>query len=100
MSVYEVPASKASIDQNLWSFKMPGDRKTYKVPKLQFMKPSLMREMDATLNKIDRVYALLENYHPGLVDKFDGLDQVEAFYGAWAEASGLTVGESSASSTS
>ncbi|MBP1241745.1 hypothetical protein ABID92_000427 [Frigoribacterium sp. PvP120] len=97
---FEVPPSKASIDQNQWSFKMPGDRKTYKVPKLQFMRPSLMRQMDATSNRIDRVYALLEHYHPGLVDHFEGLDQIEAFYGAWAEASGLTVGESSASSTS
>ena len=98
--VYTVPATKASIEQNLFAFKLPGDRKTYKVPKMQFMKPSLMREMDATLNKIDRVYALLENYHPGLVDKFDGLDQIEAFYSAWAEGSGITVGESSASSAS
>lgn len=97
---FEVPVSKASIDQNQWSFKMPGDRKTYKVPKLQFMRPSLMREMDTKANRIDRVYMLLEHYHPGLVDKFDGLDQIEAFYTAWAEGSGLSVGESSASSTS
>jgi hypothetical protein len=98
--VYEVPKSKASIDQNQWSFKMPGDRKTYKVPKLQFMKPSLMRQMDAAQNRIDRVYALLEHYHPGLVDSFEGLDQVEDFYTKWAEASGITAGESSASSES
>ncbi|PZE89940.1 hypothetical protein [Curtobacterium sp. MCBD17_008] len=98
--VYEVPTSKASIDQNQWSFKMPGDRKTYKVPKLQFIKPSLMREMDAMNNRIDRVYALLEHYHPGIVDRFEGLDQVEAFYTAWAEGSGITTGESSASSES
>jgi hypothetical protein len=97
---FEVPASKASIDQNQWSFKMPRDRKTYKVPKLQFMRPSLMREMDTKANRIDRVYMLLEHYHPGLVDQFDGLDQIEAFYTAWAEGSGLSVGESSASSTS
>lgn len=98
--VYEVPKSKASIEQNQWSFKLPGDRKTYKVPKLQFIKPSLMREMDSMTNRIDRVYALLEQYHPGLVDNFDGLDQVEAFYTTWAEASGVTTGESSASSES
>lgn len=70
------------------------------VPKLQFLRPSLMREMDTKANRIDRVYMLLEHYHPGLVDQFDGLDQIEAFYTAWAEGSGLSVGESSASSTS
>jgi hypothetical protein len=98
--VYEVPKSKASVEQNQWSFKMPGDRKTYKVPKLQFIKPSLMRQMDTMTNQIDRVYALLENYHPGLVDNFDGLDQVQDFYEQWAKDSGITVGESSASSAS
>jgi hypothetical protein len=96
--MYEVPASKASVEQNQFKFKLPGDRKTYKVPKLQFLKPSLMRDMDGMANKIDRVYALLEHYHPQLVDKFDGLDQVEAFYTAWAEGSAITVGESADSS--
>ena len=96
--MYQVPASKASVKQNQFDFKLPGDKKTYSVPKLQFIRPSLMRDMDAMGNKIDRVYALLENYHPQLVDKFDGLDQVEAFYTAWAEGSGIGVGESSDSS--
>ena len=98
--VYTVPATKASIEQNLFAFKLPGDRKTYKVPRLQFLKPSLMRQMDSMKNKVDRIYALLENYHPGLVDSFEGLDQVEAFYTAWGAASGITAGESSASSES
>jgi hypothetical protein len=98
--MFEVPTSKASIDQNVYSFKIPGDRRTHKVPKLRFIKPSLMREMDAQDNRIDRVYALLEHYVPGVVDKFEGLDQLEALYADWAKESGVTVGESSASSES
>ncbi|ROS62206.1 hypothetical protein EDF38_1309 [Frigoribacterium sp. PhB160] len=98
--VYEVPASKASVDQNVFTFKIPGDRRTHKVPKLRFIKPSLMREMDAQANRIDRVYALLEHYVPGVVDKFESLDQLEALYENWAKESGVSVGESSASSES
>ncbi|MEV8134293.1 hypothetical protein [Microbacterium aurantiacum] len=95
---YQVPASQASINQNRFEFTLPGSKKKYSIPQLRFLKPSLMRELDSSANKIDRVYMLLEHYHPNLIDEFDGLDQVEAFYTAWAAASGITVGESSDSS--
>jgi len=98
--MFEVPASKASVKQNQFEFKIPGDRKTYSIPKLQFLRPSLLREMDSMKNQVDRVYALIENYHPGLVDKFDDMEQLTALYVGWSEGSGITVGESSASSTS
>jgi hypothetical protein len=98
--MFEVPASRASVKQNQFEFKIPGDRKTYSIPKLQFLRPALLRQMDSMKNQVDRVYALIENYHPGLVDKFDDMEQLTALYTAWSEGSGITVGESSASSTS
>lgn len=134
--MFEVPASKASIKQNLFEFKMPGATepdpeaakaadpelfeeyeaarkkweahqakhtrlvKTFTVPKLQFLRPALLRQMDSLTNQVDRVFALLENYQPALVDQFDDMEQLTALYKAWSEGSGITVGESSASSTS
>ncbi|MFL2002014.1 hypothetical protein [Microbacterium sp. A1-JK] len=98
MTTFNVPASKASIKQNQFEFSFPGSKEVLSVPKLRFLKPGLMRELDSSVNKIDRVYLLLEHYHPGVIDNFEGLDQLEAFYTAWAEASGISMGESSDSS--
>lgn len=96
---YEVPASKASIKQNRFEFKLPGDRKNYSVPKLQYLKPDLIDDIE-NKPKTDTVKAILEHYHPGLWSKFDDLEQARAFFENWAKASGISLGESSASTDS
>jgi hypothetical protein len=98
--VYTVPASKASIKQNRFEFKVPGDRKVYSVPKMKFLKPSLILDIDQEQKKSGVLRRLLEVYHPGLFDQFDDISQVEALYNAWGEASGIQVGESSGSTDS
>jgi hypothetical protein len=97
--MFTVPASKASIKQNRFEFKMPGDRSTYSVPKLQFVKPSLVLQLDGN-KKADIVRLLLDHYVPDLTEKFESIEQLVALYEAWAEASGITPGESSASTDS
>lgn len=98
---YQVPPSKASIKQNQFEFKLPGDRKTYSIPKLQYLKPSLIdRFEDGSTPKTDLLRSIFDHYHPGLWESFDDLDQARGFFDAWGEASGITAGESSASTDS
>lgn len=124
MSKFQVPASKASIGQNRFEFEF-GD-KTYSIPKLQYLKPSLMKQLNGqdaemlVLGLVDEYYPAIPAEpaveaveatestpavearpavagRPALSDEFASLDQLLALYEAWAEASGLTVGESSGS---
>lgn len=141
--VFEVPAAKRSIDQNLFKFKMPAPRDTvldeerwqaedpdgytawialrdeaeqlaaeaqrrfaqpaprvtYKLPKLQFIKPALFERLNGS-KKIEIIRALTDEYIPGLFDAFEDPDQLLALYNAWAEESGISVGESSGSTSS
>jgi hypothetical protein len=98
--VYTVPPSKASIKQNRFEFMVPGDDKVYEVPKMRYLKPALIADLDQQEKKYAVLRSLLEVYHPGLFDSFEDLDQVESLYNAWGEASGIQVGESSASTGS
>lgn len=98
--VYQVPASKASIKQNVFEFNMPGDRsKKYTVPKLKYLRPALVRQLDH-MEPMELVEGLIEAYHPGLFAEFEDMDQVLSFYEGWAESSGVTLGEFEASSES
>jgi hypothetical protein len=94
--VYEVPTSKASIKQNRFEFKVPGDKKLYSLPLLKYLKPSLVLtvEDDAPVRAMS---VILEEYAPGVYAKFEDGEQVEALFNAYAEASGVDLGESSAS---
>lgn len=111
---FELPASKASIKQNQFEFKVPGERKTWSLPLLKFLPIGLRgkladaarpiaaaqeakREPDeADLEKLGGLQLeLLNRYAPGLVDLLDN-DQLGALLVGWQEASGVTVGESAA----
>jgi hypothetical protein len=98
--VYTVPSSKQSIKQNRFQFQVAGDDTVYDVPKMKYVKPSLLSLIDEQQRSVGVLRVLLEHYHPGLYDSFDGIDQVEALYKAWGEASGIQVGESSGSTDS
>jgi hypothetical protein len=98
--MFQVPPSKASVKQNRFEFTMPSDpKKSLSLPLLKYLKPTLIAQLDKG-EKIDVIKGLLDAYLPGLFDKFDDFDQVTALYEAWAEASGISVGESSASTDS
>lgn len=98
--VFEVPKSKASIKQNRFEFKLPGGAKVYSLPLAKYLKPALAMRMDK--DQTEAMFLLFESYYPGeqIFDKFEDGEQFEAFINAWNEASGIDMGESSASSDS
>lgn len=97
--MFEVPAPKRSMKQNLFQFKMPGDEKVYELPKLQYLKPSLVDKLDGG-QKIEVIRGITDEYIPGLFDQFDDSEQLIALYEAWAKESGISLGESSGSAES
>ncbi|KKI16371.1 MULTISPECIES: hypothetical protein [unclassified Leucobacter] len=113
--VFEVPASKASIKQNQFQFKLPDSKKTYTLPKMQYISSDIRERMQRTsvtlkaaidagvepdpadaleASKIQR--ELFERYAPGLYELVTD-DQIRAIQEAWQEASSIELGESSPS---
>lgn len=118
--VFQVPAAKASIKQNRFEFQLPGAKKVWSLPKLQYLSPDLSRRIrtaaieaqefidengevrpDAPPEKIAPLSEIqteiLEHYCPGLSALLEGEDQVTALIEAWQEASKVSVGESDTS---
>lgn len=96
--VYEVPKSKASIGQNRFKFSIPGSEETFSIPLAKFIKPALAIVMAERPHRATK--SVLDHYAPGAFDLFEGNDQIDDFAKAWREASGIGLGESSASSSS
>lgn len=98
--VFQVPPSKASVKQNRFEFTLPGAKKVYSVPKLNFLKPSLALSFDA-LTEVQVANALFNEYLPEVFPLIEDGAQLEALLNAWKDASeGVGVGESSASADS
>jgi len=98
--VYQVPPSKASVKQNRFEFGLPGSKKVYSVPKLQFVKPSLALTF-GELTEVQVANLLFAEYLPEVFPLLEDGSQLEALLNAWKEASeGVGVGESSASADS
>ena len=97
--VFQVPPSKASIKQNRFEFSLPGSKKVYSVPKLGFVNPSLILQMEGE-SEAAAVKALFDEYLPEAFPLFEDSAQLEVFMGAWKEASGVSLGESEASADS
>ncbi|WPM94263.1 tail assembly chaperone [Arthrobacter phage Marchesin] len=115
---FEVPASKASIKQNQFEFKVPGERKARVLPALKYLPIGWRNKLAAAAGPIQAAkdagqeiaredlarlgalqLELLEKYSPGLTDVLDE-EQLGALLSAWEGASRVTVGESGASATS
>lgn len=112
--VFEVPASRASIKQNQFEFKVPGEKKTRALPLLKFVPVGYRDRLQKLAEPIREAQAagatpsnevlaafgsfqidLLEKYAPGITDLMDD-EQLAALLKAWTEASGISVGESPA----
>lgn len=98
---YEVPQSKKSLKQNVFEFTFPRSKKVYSVPLVKYIRPGLAIEI-GELGEVEMVKRLFEEFAPGqnLLDKFEDMEQLEAWAHAWREASGISVGESQASAES
>lgn len=116
--VDSLPASKASIKQNQYIFKIPGSKKTWSLPLLKYTPigyRSKLAELAAPIAKAKEAgedpprealaalgnlqLEMLERYAPGLTDELDD-DQLGELLGRWTQRSGISVGESPASATS
>lgn len=109
-----VPGAKADKAENRFVFRIPGEKQDRSMPLLKHIKASYRRRLsevsrrlkDENLSEDARALARLEaesiqfetieDCCPGLTDVVSS-DQLEAIITAWGEASGTTVGESSAS---
>ena len=116
--VYAIPASKASIKQNIFEFKVPGERKTRHMPKQQYISADLRSRLGTAVVAIRKHQAdgttpgeeelvilqnlqreVLEKYNPDLYSLLEA-DQITDLLKAWGEASSVDLGESSASAGS
>lgn len=111
---FQVPASKASIKQNLFEFTLPDDDKVYALPKMQYLDADLSADLTVLTPRIKDAQEgdglgsdpalladiaslqrrMIERYAPGVYGRMSG-DQVASLVNAWQEASSVTVGESS-----
>ncbi|ALY08927.1 tail assembly chaperone [Arthrobacter phage Savage2526] len=98
-SVYRVPASKASLHQNQFRFQLPGEDNVRSIPKLKYLKPSIAIQVEG-MPVQQALQLLFSLYQPGLIDEFDDMEQLEGVIKAWADASGVSLGESKPSSNS
>jgi hypothetical protein len=113
--VFEVPASKASLKQNVFEFKVPGEKKTRSLPLLKYTPLGYRNKLAKLAAPIRDAQAagkdpdqedlralgeiqldILEKYSPGITDVMDD-EQMGALLKAWQEASQISVGESPAS---
>lgn len=92
-AVFRLPASKASQKQSQFRFTIPGEKKERHFPKFQYLKPAIALKIEG-MPATEALLLLIDNYQPDLVDKLEGLDQMEALINAWQEASDITPGES------
>ncbi|OZD23816.1 hypothetical protein CH253_08110 [Rhodococcus sp. 06-156-3C] len=108
MAVYNVPESGAEKKENRFAFRIKdangkGKDKVYSVPKLEFLSGETSEYIADLVGKaynettVTRNMLSLEN--PDCAEAVRKLrkDQVDALSAQWAEASAVTVGESSAS---
>lgn len=95
--MFEVPASKRSIKQNRFEFKVGGA--THSIPLLKFLPASAAESFEAGKQITAVIAGCDSDDAKDAIRSLDG-DQLEAFMNAWAEASGVSPGESSASSDS
>ena len=97
--VYQVPSSQASIKQNRFEFSLPGSKKVYSVPKLQFVKPAIALQF-SDLTEVQIANLLFNEYLPEVFPQLEDATQLEALLNAWKEESGIGAGESGASADS
>lgn len=93
--VFEVP--KAPANRKKFEFELDG--KSYAIPLLKFLKPSIAAQM-IELGDLLGMKLVLDTFADGSFDDFSDTEQLNLFIAAWREASGIGLGESSASSDS
>lgn len=94
---FEVPASKKSIKQNRFTFKVDGA--TYTIPLLKFAPVAAAEAFEGDRNVAGLMLCCENDAARNAIRAMDG-DQFGALMDAWQEASGVDVGESDGSADS
>jgi hypothetical protein len=87
---FEVPASKKSLKQNRFEFTI--GKKTHDIPLLKFAPVEAAEAFEDGRQVAGILAAAGSDAARGAIRQLDG-DQLEALVSAWAEASGVDVGE-------
>lgn len=96
--VYEVPAAKRSLKQNLFEFKI--GTKTFSVPKFEHLSVGVLELVETAPENAIGPYLSIFGAPDSPIGKAIRTldkDQITALIGAWQADSGVTVGEPAAS---
>lgn len=96
--MYEVPAAKRSLKQNLFEFKIGA--KTFSVPKFEYLSVGVLEDIEAA--PVEAVGPFLDVFGPKgspIRNAIRGLnkDEMTGLIEAWRADSDVTLGESEAS---
>lgn len=98
---FSVPEPKSADNANRFEFTLPGDDQVWSVPLLKYLPLELAERL--MVARGTRAFLPLFGDHRAALGKKVrtlSLDQIDALVKAWGDASGVTVGESGASSDS
>lgn len=94
--VFHVPASEKDKPENKFRFAIPGKSTVYELPLLKYLKPSLATDL-GNLDEGAFMLKFINEYLPEAFGRLEDTVQLEALFDAWADASGVSLGESPAS---
>lgn len=102
---FVVPAAAGDKPENRFEFSLPGSKKKYSVPHFEFLTGDQLilvakiEGQDLGPEAIVSLFALTDELTDAPLRKL-GMDQLMAFYSAWADASAVAPGESDGSPNS
>jgi len=98
-AIYRLPRSKGSLKQNRFRFQLESeieelgdDAPVHEIPLIKYLPPKIALEVEHASPQQALIHIL--GLTPGdLLEKLEGLDELENLVQAWASASGVTLGE-------
>jgi hypothetical protein len=95
---FEVPASKASIEQDVFKFSIPGHKTMFSVKRLKFLSVGQRESIGDDTATILDLFGAKGTKQGDAVRSLDE-EQFDALSKAWQDDSKITLGESEASSS-
>lgn len=100
---FAVPESKRSIAQNRFFFSVPGDDREFDIPKAKYLttgQVEVLSQKGGDVKITDLLDLFDESEEAAKAVRTLDAEQLSALMNAWQADSGVTTGESSASSSS
>jgi hypothetical protein len=99
---FNVPASAGEKPENRFEFTLPGAKKRYSIPKMDFLTGehlllvSQVEDQEFGADSVKALFQLTDELTDAPIRKL-AMDQLVAFYDAWGSASAVTPPESDGS---